>query len=1494
MKKTISPLAASLLALSLGIFGHLSCGSSSNSWVEIDPTPSVAVTGLTLNRNTMTLAVGHHMGRLVPLVSPHNAFNKNVVWSSSNPDAVWVSVDGVVNPLKTGTATITATTRDGDKTAECFVEVVANPVPARGASLNKNELYITEGGSGYLDLSFIPSNSTNQNVTWRSSNASVATVDPFGFVTARAEGTAEIIATFDPLVAGTASGGNSLQAASSTTRSATIKVGSKSQAVAATRIEVNPQTLNLSVGASGLLIPTVFPSNATNTNVSFSSSVPSVASVSSTGLVTANSVGSATVMVTTEDGGYFNACAVNVTTANSNPTGVSLNDTEISLGLIGDTDRLVATVSPSNATDKSLYWYSSDESIAAVDMNGTVQARAVGTAVVTAETRVGGRKATCNVTVRGTNTTVPVTGVTLNKSTMTLAVNGTETLTATVVPSNATNKRVNWQSSNPAVAAVTNSGTVTTVTGVAAGTATITVTTVDGSKTANCVVTVGNPTVPVTNVTLNKDTMTLAVNGTETLVATVVPSTATNKAVTWSSSNQSVATVSGSGLTATATAVAVGTATITVTTVDGGKTASCTVTVSNTTVPVTGVALNKNTMTLAVNGTETLTATVVPSTATNRTVTWASSAPGFATVSTGGLVTAKAAGSAIITVTTVDGGKTDTCAVTVTGGTTSVPTAIAAGNGHSLAVNADGSLWVWGYNNYGQLGDGTQTNRNAPIQLGNDKNWKTVSAGYSHSLAIKEDGSLWSWGRNDMGQLGDGTQTNRNRPTRVGTDADWKMVSAGYSHTLAIKNDNSLWAWGSNFYGQLGINAGGTFNDFNAAPVRVGTATDWKSVSARWNHSFAIKNDGTLWAWGRNDQGQLGNGKGGNLDDFEKSPVQVGTDRKWDAVAACEEHAVAISSDGSLWAWGSNSYGQLGDGTNEDYKDPVRIGSASDWTGVPAGSHHTLALKGDGSALYAWGRNQYGQTGDGTTTTTANSPKQVDSTNNWKAVVAGTNHSIALKADGTIWAWGRNQYGQLGDNTNIDRSKPIQVGSAATPIPVTSVAINKKTMSLAVDGTETLTAAVKPDNATNKAVTWGSNAPGIATVNSSSGLVRGVAVGTATITVTAVADSSKIDTCTVTVTASTSPVVVTGNTTLAAGYTHSLAIKADNSLWAWGYNNFGQLGDGSTTTRTAPVQVGSDNDWAAVTAGGNHTLAIKQDGTLWAWGSNQYGQLGDGTRTSRETPVQVRPSDKWAAVAAGGDHTLAIRADNTLWAWGRNQYGQLGDNTNSSRNAPVQVGTDKTWKTISAGVNHSVAIKSEGTLWVWGENSYYQLGLNNTTPQSIPTQVGTDKTWASVSAGLDFTMAVKSDKSDATLWRWGYNDWGQLGIIAQNTNQKIPGQLGDEKIWKTASASLGSHTVALKAPGTLWRWGFIIGQTPTTDSSGNMKYSGTVTPTKVGGDTNWVAVSAGEQHALALKSNGNLYAWGANYFGQLGDGTIAEKTDENLVLVGTGFLVPKQ
>ena len=335
-------------------------------------------------------------------------------------------------------------------------------------------------------------------------------------------------------------------------------------------------------------------------------------------------------------------------------TGVTLSANALTFTVGDAAQTLTATVAPEGATNKAVTWESSNTEVATV-VDGVVTPVAAGTATITVTTTDGSFTATCTVTV--SNPVVAVTGVTLDEETLSLTAGGeTATLTATVAPEGATNKAVTWESSNTEVATVVDG----VVTPVAAGTATITVTTTDGSFTATCTVTVSNPVVAVTGVTLDEETLSLTAGGeTATLTATVAPEDATNKAVTWTTSDATVATVENGAVTA----VAAGTATITVTTTDGSFTANCTVTVSNPVIAVSSVTLNKSEAALTVGGTETLTTTVAPENATDKTVTWTSSAPEVASVANG-VVTAVAAGTATITATA--GGQSATCTVTVT------------------------------------------------------------------------------------------------------------------------------------------------------------------------------------------------------------------------------------------------------------------------------------------------------------------------------------------------------------------------------------------------------------------------------------------------------------------------------------------------------------------------------------------------------------------------------------------------------------------------------------------------------------------------------------------------------------------------------------------------------------------------------------------------------------------------------------------------------------
>ncbi len=380
---------------------------------------------------------------------------------------------------------------------------------------------------------------------------------------------------------------------------------------------------------------------------------------------------------------------------------------------------------------------------------------------------------------------------------------------------------------------------------------------------------------------------------------------------------------------------------------------------------------------------------------------------------------------------TIETNATDTCLLGISDSTDTIQITvtihslfwkqISGGDWHTLAIKSDGTLWAWGLNDYGQLGDGTTVNRNSPVQIGTETNWVSVSGGGRHTIAIKIDGTLWAWGRNTYGQLGDGTTTDRHIPIQENTHGtNWISMTTGFDHIVAIKTNGTLWSWGRNTYGQLGD---GTTTDRHI-PIQESTAaTDWDSVASGGWHTVAIKTDGTLWAWGRNTYGQLGNGTTNN----KSSPTKLGTDTDWRSASASDYHTVATKIGGTLWALGRNHFGQLGDGTTSERHIPtLESTEATNWANVSASDYHTIVIQTDGT-LWAWGQNTYGQLGDDTTDHHYDPTQEFTEAEDWSSMSTGDYHTIAIKSNGTLWAWGRNTYGQLGDGTTTVRHVPTQI-----------------------------------------------------------------------------------------------------------------------------------------------------------------------------------------------------------------------------------------------------------------------------------------------------------------------------------------------------------------------------------------------------------------------------------------------------------------------------------
>ena len=857
---------------------------------------------------------------------------------------------------------------------------------------------------------------------------------------------------------------------------------------------------------------------------------------------------------------------------------------------------------------------------------------------------------------------------------------------------------------------------------------------------------------------------------------------------------------------------------------------------------------------------------------------------------------------------------------------------VSTGGSHTMAIRTDGTLWAWGRNQYGNLGDNSQINKSSPVQVGTLNNWANTTCGIQWSLAIKTNGTLWSWGRNLDGTLGTNNLTSYSSPVQVGTLTNWSIVKTSMSDSIytsvSIKTDGTLWSWGTGTFGALGDNSTTT----KSSPVQIGTLNNWSSIAAA-NHILAIKTDGTLWTWGNDGIGQLGQNAAGI---HRSSPVQIGTLNTWSKVFAWSNSSMAIKTDGTLWTWGNNAQGQLGIGdftnrsspvqigTRTDWltaavtsysifaanssegllsagkalngslllgreinlNSPVQIGTRTDWSKVSTGLSHTMAIRADGT-LWTWGLNNLGAFGNNTnlnTTVPIYSPIQVGTLNNWSNVQVGFDYTHAIKTNGTIWGWGNNSNANIGDNSTTTRSSPVQIGTLNTWTDIYN-SLGNPAASIAKKSDNTLWGwgwdawgQLGKGTVTNKNSSpiqlksdksWKVAIPGegvLSVIDTNgilyaSGLLTSYAIGY---------DFNQ-----------KSPVQIgtlSNWSGVNAGPSNTTVLSQNGSLWGFGYNLYGTLGDNTVVDKNSPIRIGTLTNWASVSNGYSHTMAIKTDGTLWAWGFAGSGQTGTNNGTNYSSPVQIGTLTNWYRVSAANTHTLALKTDGTLWSWGLNTYGALGNNSTTTTSSPIQVGTLNTWSIISTANSVSWAIKTDGTLWSWGYNAEGQLGQINTTNRSSPVQIGTLTSWTNLlSSGKKVDSSGFATQSDGTLWAWGYGFGNELGLY--HPTSEIAKVMTPLKFTNISAG--GSHTMAVASDGSLWGWGL--------NSSGQLGTGNTTattsSPVQIGTLKNWSKMLVGWSHTMAIKTDGTLWGWGFNTYGQIGDGTAAAKSSP--VQIGT-------
>ncbi len=711
---------------------------------------------------------------------------------------------------------------------------------------------------------------------------------------------------------------------------------------------------------------------------------------------------------------------------------------------------------------------------------------------------------------------------------------------------------------------------------------------------------------------------------------------------------------------------------------------------------------------------------------------------------------------------------------------------ILSGGWHSLWVAPDGAVWAWGWNGYGQLGDGTTGRRTTPVQVQGISNASSADCGSLHSLGLKDDGTVWAWGRNNLGQLGDGTTTDRTTPVQVEGLNDVVAVAGGSLHSLALKGDGTVWAWGFNGHGQLGD---GSTTD-RTLPGQVPGLEDIVAVDGGALHSLALKSDGTVWTWGEGTAGQLGDKGGAD----RVTPGQVPGLASVVTVACGHDYCLALKGDGTVWMWGNVALKLRGESLYQ-YRSPVQVQGLTDVAALACGHSSWLALKVDGT-VWAFGRNEFGQMGDATSTF-RETPVQVQGVTNAVAVGCGLYHSLALKADGTVWAWGRNCLGQVGDGTTTDRSVAVHVAL-----------------------------------------------PGDAPVSGGP-------------------DEEMESTPTL----SGSPVV--------AGTLISLKIAVDGTVWSWGRNDHGRLGNGSAldTLVDIPAPVRGLTGVVAVDCDCTHCLALKGDGTVWAWGDNEFGQLGDGTTTDRAEPVQVQGIQDVVAVACANYRSLALKSDGTVWAWGDNEFGQLGDGTTTDQTTPVQVPGLTGVVDVRCGCDRSMALKGDGSVWVWGSG---MAGDGTSLYRATPVLVKDLSGVVAVNCSNGHSLAVKSD---GTVWAWGKNTDGQLGDGTKTDRTKPVLVQGLSGVVAVDCGTL-YHSLALKSDGTVWAWG----EAPVAINPGSYRPYSSVVPMQVPELAGVAHVACGPYHIVALTSDGVPWVMGGTEHYITGDGARVDSDNMRRML----------
>ena len=694
-----------------------------------------------------------------------------------------------------------------------------------------------------------------------------------------------------------------------------------------------------------------------------------------------------------------------------------------------------------------------------------------------------------------------------------------------------------------------------------------------------------------------------------------------------------------------------------------------------------------------------------------------------------------------------------------------------------------------------------------------------LAVGAGFACAIVPDGTVRCWGSNDDGALGNGTYIDSSTPVPVSGLQDVISVNASRATVFALRSNGTVYAWGARIDGQ----------GSDTTPRLVAGLSDIVSIGARNHVACAVRVDGRTFCWGI---GPLGDGA-----EPINLPIATPTQVLGVTTAVATTGECVLLANGTVKCWGGNSNGELGDGTFADSYAPVSVQGIGTAVQIETSAFNSYATLADGT-LWSWGQNQDGQLGVGETGPDVAIPVQVDGIQNARDIAAGRDmHSFACAAldDGTARCWGATYEGALGTGS---------VNEFPHPDPEAVVGLDGV---VEIDANGGSVCASRMDGSVR---CWGDNGRG------------------------QLGDGTTIDRPT--------PVDVVGLSTVndgprvAVGMYHSCGLRTDGTVKCWGDNSQGQLGDGTLTDRTSATVVSGLSGAIDIEAGGHHSCALMADGTARCWGSNAAGELGDGGASGirSSSPVVVEGVDDATKIAAAQESTCAIRSNGTVVCWGDNDYGQLGDGTFTSSDAPVAVSGLTNAVDIDATRYHVCALGSGGQIRCWGANATGQLGDGSTTNSNVPVTVRSAglthpvlNNVVDVATGYFHSCAAFSS---GALRCWGSGTSGALGHGAW-TNSNYAVAVANITTGMAVSTG-GSSSCALRSNGTGRCWG-----SGSYGQLGNGDDDATNTPVAVGMNpiflSNAMGIDSGYNHTCVAKGNGTIACWGRNNNGQLGNGS---------------------